>query len=415
MSEVWRYTAVAIEGDHAPQRGELAGDSAADVRASLRRIGLQVIDLKPIRQRSMLTIAWLGPLREVTYRHLRRRRTQDRAELYDGMATMLRSGLPLLETVDILSDNAAARGKRNPRRAMLVQLRERLRSGDSLAAAMRTHSGWFDVAEVAMVEAGQHGGTLPEVLGRLTDRCQRSGALSQKLTGALAYPAVVALVGLGVVIFLSVNTLPDLVVILDQSGVETPLLTRIVMAFGAGLAGWWWLILLTGVLAILALTMGAAIIGRRGLDGVGRSLWSPLVFRRIGAARVSLQLAELLRSGVPMVDALRVLAPTAGPALRRRLTEAAHAVERGDDLADALHDGRWFDGEFRRLVQIGQMSGELDELLDRIGQRYGRQSTRLIDRLAALLEPAVILSLAVLIGFVVMAAILPLVRLKEVL
>ncbi len=412
MSEVWRYTAIAIEGDHAPQRGELAGDSAADVRASLRRIGLQVIDLKPIRQRSMPTIAWLGPLREVLHRHLRRRRTQDRAELYDGMATMLRSGLPLLETVDVLSDNAAARGKRNPRRAMLVQLRERLRSGDSLAAAMRAHPGWFDVAEVAMVEAGQHGGTLPEVLGRLTDRCQRSGALGQKLTGALAYPAVVALVGLGVVIFLSVKTLPDLVVILDQSGVETPLLTRIVMAFGAGLAGWWWLILLIGVLAILAVTIGTTVLGRRDSS---LSRFAPLVFRRIGAARVSLQLAELLRSGVPMVDALRVLAPTAGPALRRRLTEAAHAVERGDDLADALHDGRWFDGEFRRLVQIGQMSGELDELLDRIGQRYERQSTRLIDRLASLLEPAVILSLAVLIGFVVMAAILPLVRLKEVL
>ncbi len=412
MSGVWRYTAVAMNGDHAPRRGELAGDSAADVRASLRRIGLQVIELKPIRRRSLPSVAWLGPLRDVMHRHARRRRMQDCAELYDGMATMLRSGLPLLETVDVLSDNAAARGKRNPRRAMLVQLRERLRSGDSLAAAMRAHPGWFDATEIAMVEAGQHGGTLPEVLIRLSERCRQSGALGQKLIGALAYPTIVALVGIGVVIFLSVRTLPDLVAILDQSGVETPLLTRIVMAFGTTLAAWWWLVLSIGALGVLALAIGMTVLGRREWR-VGR--FAPLVFRRMGAARVSLQLAELLRSGVPMVDALRVLARTTGPALRRRLEDAAHAVERGDDLADALHDGQWFDGEFRRLVQIGQMSGELDELLDRIGQRYERQSTRLIDRLASLLEPAVILSLAVLIGFVVMAAVLPLVRLKEVL
>ncbi len=411
MSELWRYTAVAIEGDHAPQQGELAGDTAADVRAALRRIGLQVIEVKPIRRRSTSTGSWVAPLREALHRHFRRRRIQDRAELYDGMATMLRSGLPLLETVDVLSENAATRGRRNARRAMLVELRERLRSGGSLAAALGSHPDWFDVAEVAMVEAGQHGGTLPEVLIRLSDRCQRSGALGQKLIGALAYPAIVAVVGLGVVIFLSVKTLPDLVAILDQSGIETPVLTRLVMGFGGALASWSWLILIVAVLGAVALAIGGTVIW--GREGSGQ--WTPLVVRRMGAARVSLQLSELLRSGVPMVDALHVLAPTAPPTLRHRLNQAAHAVERGDDLADALHDGRWFDGEFRRLIQIGQMSGELDELLDRIGHRYERQSTRLIDRLAALLEPAVILSLAVLIGFVVMAAVLPLVRLKEVL
>ena len=94
---------------------------------------------------------------------------------------------------------------------------------------------------------------------------------------------------------------------------------------------------------------------------------------------------------------------------------AADRVERGEELAEAMDDEIWFDAEFRRLLAIGQSTGELDSLLERIGQRYARQAKRLIDRLAALLEPCVILTLAVLVGLVVMAAILPLLRLQEVL
>ena len=143
--------------------------------------------------------------------------------------------------------------------------------------------------------------------------------------------------------------------------------------------------------------------------------WSPHVLRKLAVARLSIQLAELLRTGVPMVDALRVVAPTTpGVTLRRRLLEAADRVERGEDIAAALDDEHWFDGEFQRLLQIGQTSGELDTLLDRLGHRYARQANRMIDRLATLLEPAVILTLAVLVGLVVMAAILPLLRLQEV-
>lgn len=135
----------------------------------------------------------------------------------------------------------------------------------------------------------------------------------------------------------------------------------------------------------------------------------------MAVARVTLQLSELLRTGVPMVEALRVLAPTtAAGGLRRRLESAADMLERGEELSAALNDEHWFDPELRRLLDIGQASGELETLLERIGHRYTRQATRLIDRLTTLLEPAVILTLAVMVGLVVMAAILPLLRLQEI-
>jgi type II secretory pathway component PulF len=429
---LWRYTAVPIEGAERRMRrtGELAGNCPADVRSALRRIGLQVIDLRPVRASGRRWAArapepnWLYDIRTSIrlsgYRYLRRRRQNQRAELYDGVATMLATGLPLLEAVDTLigsTDGRRRLGRPAALRSTLMAVREQLRSGSSLAQAMTEHPSWFEPSEVAMVRAGQHGGLLPDVLQALTQRHEHSGQLTQKLTTALAYPSIVATVGLAVIAFLSVKTLPDLVTILSDASIEIPALTSRVMAFGQLVAGHW--LLIGTALVVLTATgfVAAGVLASRGIELPQRlRRLSPKLLRKVAVARVSLQLAELLRAGVPMVEAMRVLAPTAaGSALRRHLLSAADQIERGEELAVALGDGHWFDTEFCRLLEVGQASGELEELLERLGHRYTRQANRLIGRLAALLEPCVILILAVLVGVVVMAAVLPLVRLQEVL
>jgi hypothetical protein len=208
---IWRYMAIDMgragrEALASRRTGELAAESAAEVRASLRRIGLQVIDLKPLsRPRKMgleakadvssfvldfMTQRLFDGVLEGSVRsfrgHFRRRRCMERAELYDSLATMLESGVPLLEAVSTLAQNS---GRKRSMRSMLLHVHEGLRSGDSLASAVSRHEGWFDPVEVAMIRAGQHGGTLPSVLRTLADRQERSSALAQKLTGALAYPA----------------------------------------------------------------------------------------------------------------------------------------------------------------------------------------------------------------------------------
>ncbi len=388
---VWRYTAVPLQraAQASARRGELAGESAAEVRASLRRIGLQVIDLRPLKRSATdpgtdIQFAWLrelhGSIRSSIEGHVRGRRRHERAELYDALATMLDSGLPLLEAVDTIIGSTKRR--RSVVRSMLVHVREQLRGGSSLAEAITAHRSWFDASEVAMIEAGQLSGTLTRVLRTLAERHERSGELSNKLIGALAYPAIVAMVGLGVVIFLSVKTLPDLTQILTQSGIETPALTTKVMAFGQFLAGHWLALIVLAVGVLGGWTVLSGLMAKRQIqwpDWLRRRY--PKVLRRIAVARVSLQLAELLRAGVPVVDALRVLAPTSsegasGGSLARQLHAAADRVERGDELGAALDDEHWFDGEFRQLLAIGQATGELDSLLERIGQRYARQAER---------------------------------------
>jgi len=450
---MWRYRAVPLKRNAtsaAVQAGELHGDSAADVRASLRRVGMQVIDLKPVRSRTRLenvradfnasiASSLLHDIRAKFQGHLCRRRQPVKAELYDSLATLLESGLPLLEAMQTIGQPCDSRSERDdsrstsiPRRSpwfrfmgngayrtMLTDMRQQLRSGRSLGSAMAAHPSWFDPAEIAMVNAGQHAGTLPIVLRSLAERLERSGELSGKLASALAYPMVITMVGLGVTVFLSVKTLPDLVGILSSLKLEPPALTSKIMAIGQFIAGYWFLLLIASPLLLTVLLAARAIVQRLGWGETRLTQWMkrlhPLVLRRLAVARLCEQLAQLMRSGVPITEALRVLSPTArGKGLAGVLSRAAERIEEGEEVAAALDDPYWFDPEFRRLLEVGQAGGELDQLLTRLADRYSRQSRRLIDRLASLLEPAVILMLAALVGVVVMAAVLPLLKLQEV-
>jgi general secretion pathway protein F len=430
---LWRY--VAVDGGRAERRGELAGGSAADVRASLRRIGLQVIDVRPLRSRKTRFkqhadeprfMAGVGAdLKGWWHARLRASRSRGslRAEIYDSLATMMSSGLPLLDAVHTLVESRVegrSRVSGSGVRSMLVEMREQLRGGDSLAQSMQTHPSWFDPIDIAMVEAGQHGGSLPVVLSGLAERHERSSDLAHRMWGALAYPLLVMLVGLGVVVFLSVKTLPDLTRILIDANIAIPTLTSQVMWFGQALAAnWLWLVAL-----VLASAIGSIVVprifGRLSVPILPRRMSihvrPPRILRQVHVGGLVIGLADLLRSGVPVVEALRVLAPAQrSRQLRTHLVEAAQRIERGDELSEALGgNSQWFDAELRRLLDIGQASGELDIMLTRIGERYQRRARRLIDRLTTLLEPAVLLLLALLVGIVVMAAILPLLSLQEI-
>jgi type II secretory pathway component PulF len=477
---VWRYQAVDLRDPSRPteRRGEITGESPAEVRAALRAVGLQVLDLREERSlrprpaKGERTDGRASAVRSsgssdggaagdgtAIDRWLRNRRVQERADAFDALATLLASGVPLIECVDTL----VAAGESMPKhlRRTLVAMRETLRSGESLSVAMTPFRSWFDPAEVAMVEAAQLGGTLPNVLRELAERQERSARLGQRLVSALAYPAIVACVGLGVGVFLSTKTLPQLSSILVSAKLEVPALTSAVMALGQGLAKWWWILSIAIVVTLVGLSVGLPKVVA-SMPPARRARFDrllPLAVRRLAVSRAIQRIAELLRSGVPLVESLRVAAPahrglTVGLSVALRRT--ADAIESGADVATALAKaedgtdtqkrrlesdhtsadrstdsqrtsgfqtesgaptecGAWFDAELRRLVAVGEAGGELEQVLVRLGERYERQVSRLVDRLAATLEPAVILALAAIVGTIVMAAVLPLVRLQEIL
>jgi type II secretory pathway component PulF len=234
----------------------------------------------------------------------------------------------------------------------------------------------------------------------------------------LTYPAIVSCVGVGVVMFLSTKTLPDLVGILRDAGVEPPGLTLGLMTVGRALWQHGVTVLVLG--AAIAFIGGGVFVKLRPGHQLPR--WTrrlvPACARRALLARAWSGLAELLRTGVPLIEAMRITAPTVGgligSSLAAGLRGAADAIERGSAVVDALADDIWFDDECRRLVSIGESAGELPDILSRLAERSHRSAVRSIDRLASVLEPAVILLLAVIIGFVVMGAVLPILRLQEI-
>lgn len=419
---LWRYTAIPADGGR-PTTGELAGEGPAEVRAALRRLGLRPLEVRPLhrgaRRRGEGQTAGAAAFTSLAERldaHRRSRRAGVKAELLDSLATMIGSGVPVAEALGVVAGDARA-GHR-ARRELLLRLREAVRGGRMLGEALGDEAGWFDGAEAAAVRAGERSGDLAGALSRLAERRSRSGELAGRLAAALTYPVVVLLVGLGVTVFLATRTLPQLAGVLTDARVPVPALTKGVIAAGEGIVrfGPFAAAALLGLpLAWLAL---ADVLRRHGLRADLPETLVPAVARRAAVAEAILALAELARSGVPAVEALRVVAPTVrGPGaarLRDRLTEAAASVERGGTLGGALADRRWFGDELRRLVEVGEASGELPAVLERVGERERRAARRLVDRLAGLLEPASILFLAVLVLLVVMGAVQPLLRLQEV-
>jgi len=410
--ELWRYTAVRSKGGGAvaPRRGELMAESAAEVRASLRRIGWQVVELRRARQPIALPIH----LRQAFNRHLRRRRRDQRAEIYEGLCSLLESGLPLVECLEVMGEERERWSGRS-RRMMLIEWREAMRSGASPAQAMANHPSWFDGIDCAMVESGQHGGMLPGVLKHMALREARAGQLGHQIVAALTYPAIITVAAVGVAVFLSIKTLPDLASLLSTAKIEVPSLTRWVMSLGQFVAQWGAVALSAGIVSMTCAAIGIRAMIQRSQRGarVAATL-TPRVLRAWAVAQFAQNLADLLRAGVPAVEALRVLSTTLPMALNRVVTRAADQIEEGGDLAEVLDDPVWFSAQFRRLLHSGQAAGELEATLDRMAQRDERRTERQITRLATLLEPAAILVLATLVGTVVLAAVLPLTRLQEV-
>jgi len=391
----------------------IQADTDRAARAALRKAGLRPIQINPIKG----SISGESGIMRLIQRHLRSRRVHLKADLYDSMATLLDAGIPLARALRTMASSGTGRKRVS---TLTHSLADSIHTGVALSDAMVDHSGWFDAAEIAMIRAGEQSGEMSSVLHRLADRQSRSGELSSKITGALAYPMLVTVIGIGVTIFLSTKTLPQLVGILIDADIDPPGLTMWVMAFGQTVwnYGFWILIAL-----VLLLISGVLWIGSLSKKSNGRipkmiAGATPSVFLRIRTSEAMLSLSELLETGVTLVEGLRVVAPTMrgllGSMLAGTFESAASRIEQGEPVSCIFEDPVWFAEEHRQLMSAGKTAGELGRTLERIGNRDLRSARRLLDRFAAMIEPAAIVGLAILVGTVVMAAVLPLVRLQEI-
>jgi type II secretory pathway component PulF len=330
--------------------------------------------------------------------------------------------VPLLEAVDTLgrqyTGNTVRRGGRAARfGAALLLLRDRLSAGIGLAAAMAEQPGVFDELCVSLTDVGESAGTLESALDQLAVFKERSLAFKNRIVAVLIYPAFVLATALVTSTVLMTVVVPGLLGALAEAGKTLPWPTRVVKAVSDAVVHHG--IALTAAIVVCLIAAKLALRTTRGrFFWDGAQLRFPLIgdlLRKQAIARLCIILATLLKSGVVFVRALQI-AQRATPnlVLRDALHRCEVAVLAGRDISEALGETGVFPALVVRVIGIGQQSGRLEEMLERLASDYDQQVARATQRLTSILEPALILFLVVLVGFIAFATVMPLLEAADV-
>ncbi len=389
------FTYIASDEKAAQREGTIAADTPRQARDLLRERGLTIRDIRayeaPKAKRG-------GAIGRFGYRH---QTTQFVREL----ATLLGAGVPLIESLETIGRQHKGRFK-----SALLLLRDRVSGGASLAQAMREQPNVFDELAVNITEVGEDSGTLDLSLERLADFRERSQQLKGKVATALIYPIIVAVVAVAAGLFLMTFIVPKILQPLIEQGVALPLPTRIVKAGSDWLIRWGWVI---GIVVAALILAGGMFLGTaRGRLAWHRTLLRlPLVgelFRKQALVHMSVVMVTLLKSGIVFLRAVQIAQRTSrNQALREALARCEQAISAGGDIGPALEQTKWFAPVVVQIFAVGQQSGRMEEMLERLGAMYDQQVNSSAQRLAAILEPLLIIVLAMLVLFLVMATVLP--------
>ena len=322
------------------------------------------------------------------------------------LATLLGAGQPLDRALGILLELPEdALAKRT-----ITDIRDAVRGGASLSTALERQHGTFSRLYVNMVRAGEAGGSLHETLQRLAEYLERSHALKNRVINALIYPIIVFVIVGGSLLFLLGYVVPQFAAMYDSLDAEIPLVTKMVLGISLFVRDWWWILLALPVLALAWLDRKRRDpVFRAKLDAwlLERRFIGPLV-AKLETARLARTLGTLLKNGVPLLTALGIGRNVLGNrALVDAVEAAAEEVKNGIGLSAALGRSKRFPRLAVQMIQVGEESGALDGMLLKTADTFEQQTGLELDRLLAALVPAVTIFLAIVIGIVIMAVLIP--------
>jgi general secretion pathway protein F len=321
------------------------------------------------------------------------------------LATLLQAGLPLDKALEMLVTIA----DKSPFREVLEKLLTQVRGGASLSAALESHGRLFSRFYRNMVKAGEAGGALDAALARLAEFMERSRELRDSVLSALLYPIVLVVVGILSMAVILGLVIPKISQMFAEAGQQLPWFTRIVVAAGGLVENYWWLMAL-GIVGIYI------FMRRQYADPVARSRWDgrllrlPLVgalIARLEAARFTRTLGTLLGNGVPLLDAIAIAKEVvANQVIADGIRRVTEQVRQGEGLARPLTEARVFPPLAGHLMQVGEESGNLEAMLMQLAQIYEREVQSALRRLMAVLEPILILGLAVVIAAIILSVVM---------
>ncbi|MCB9833232.1 MAG: type II secretion system F family protein [Planctomycetes bacterium] len=328
------------------------------------------------------------------------------------LATMVSAGIPLLECLEILREQAQSPGFANCVRMVI----DDIRGGSDLSAAMGKHSRVFSDIYVSMVRAGEASGQLDEILNRLAEYLEASAALKREIKSAMTYPVVSLVMVSAITMFLMIVIVPKFKDIFDGLDIELPGFTVMVMSIS--------LFMKANVLVCFGGAAGL-VVGCKAWKQTasGRAFFDQLVvrlpvfgplFRKVALSRFSRTFSTLIKSGVPILGSLEIVADTAGNTLvSRAVRESLEHVRQGETLAEPLAQHWIFPPMVTRMVGIGERSGALEHLLGKISDFYDQQVEAEVKALTSLIEPLMIAFMGIMVGGIVMAVFLPIMKLQS--
>src|SRR5215472_15554144 len=404
-------------------KGLLEADSSRSLRQQLKRSVVFLTDVlterestTPARGKNGTAAAAAKPSlasREVQLGKLVRGRvnSDDVAIFTRQLATLLHAGVTLVEALTALVDQT----EKERLKRIVSDVKTRVNEGSSLADALAQHGRIFGNLYVNMVRAGEASGALDAVLARLADFTEGQAKLRQKVIGTLIYPAIMTVIGSGILALLMTVVVPKVTKIFESMKVALPWTTRLLIFTSNAFAEFWWLIFPL---------IGAVIFGffRWKSSAKGRPVWDRFVLRApvfgslvrmLAIARFTRTLATLLKSGVPLLTAMDITKNVVSNGVLAGVVETARdAIREGESIAGPLKRSGEFPPLVHHMIAIGERSGELENMLLNVADSYENQVSVRIGALTALMEPLIIVAMGVAVAFVAFSILMPILQLN---
>jgi len=400
---VFAYTAKGPDGKKIESVIRASDKGAA--QAELKKKNLTVSTL--VEQKGGKKVGFFGPPRP----HVK---TKDIAVMTRQLSTMISAGIPLLESLEILHEQASDPGFK----LTLDKIIERVRAGSDFSTALSEHK-LFTKIYVNMIKAGEASGQLDVILQRLADYMESVEELKREIKAAMTYPVISLVLILSITVGLVVGIVPKFQVIFQQLGMtKLPAPTEILLKISVAMREQY---VMLGACTI-AIVVGFFMYIRTK-PGMRQWHWFLLhapvfgpLFRKVAISRFSRTFATLIQSGVPMLGALDIVASTAGNVLvEEAVLKAKDAVSKGETLGDPLAATRVFPPMVTRMVSIGEKTGALEKLLMKIAEFYDQEVRATVKALTSLIEPLLIATMGLIVGFIVLSIFLPIIQIQETL
>jgi len=343
---------------------------------------------------------------------LERVRPQDVAVLTRQLATLLKAGIPLAEALAALGEQAD-----NKKLAtVLVEVREKVTQGTSLADTLAAHPSIFPDLYVNMVRSGEAAGNLDAVLLRLADFMDAQNALRAKVTGALTYPILMMVLGAIVMGILMVVVVPKITAVFEDLNKGLPWNTELLIFISGVVGSYWWLLIAAAILGYIGVKRwGRRPRGRKFFDQLKLRLWliGPLA-RFIAVARFARTLATMLAAGVPVLNALEIVKKVLNNVvLEKVVDEARDAIREGESIAAPLKRSGQFPSMMVHMVAVGERSGQLEAMLENVAGAYERDVEGKVARLTTVLSPMIIIIMALVVVFIVFSVLQPILDMQN--